>query len=167
MAGQPDATLVGPPFPADLPARLALGGGRPVLVVPRYGAPRDTGGDALVAWDGSREATRAVTAALPLLRAARRVTVVDFGNGPNRAGVVEEPCAALCAWLGRQGVAARSGRRPMPSDVGDALLSEAADLGAALLVMGAYGHPRLREMVLGGVTETILRSMTVPVLLAH
>lgn len=166
IVSQPDAATVAPPFPADLAARLALGGGRPVLVVPRHGAAA-VGAAALVAWDGSREATRAVTGALPLLRAASRVTVVDFGAADAPAGIVEDPCAALGAWLGRHGVAARCGHRPLAPDVGEALLAEAAGLGAGLLVMGAYGHPRLREIVLGGVTETILAAMTLPVLLAH
>ena len=167
IVSQPDAATVAPPFPADLAARLALGGGRPVLVVPRHGACNAIGGPALVAWDGSREATRAVTGALPLLRAAAQVTVVDFGGAESPAGIVEDPCAALAAWLDRHGVAARCGHRPLAPDVAGALLAEAADVGAGLLVMGAYGHPRLREIVLGGVTETILRAMTLPVLLAH
>jgi nucleotide-binding universal stress UspA family protein len=166
IVSQPDPATVAPPFPADLAARLALGGGRPVLVVPRHGTPT-IGAAALVAWDGSREATRAATAALPLLRAASRVTVVDFGGADTPAGIVEDPCAALGAWLGRHGVSARCGHRPLAPDVGEALLAEAAALGAGLLVMGAYGHPRLREIALGGVTETILRTMTLPVLLAH
>jgi nucleotide-binding universal stress UspA family protein len=166
IVSQPDAATVAPPFPADLAAWLALGGGRPVLVVPRHGVAA-VGAAALVAWDGSREATRAVTGALPLLRAATRVTVVDFGAEDAPAGIVEDPCAALGAWLGRHGVAARCGHRPLAPDVGAALLAEAAGLSAGLLVMGAYGHSRLREIVLGGVTETILRTMTLPVLLAH
>jgi nucleotide-binding universal stress UspA family protein len=167
IVSQPDAATVAPPFPADLAARLALGGGRPVLVVPRHGTCNAVGGAALVAWDGSREATRAVTGALPLLRAAAQVTVVDFGGAESPAGIVEDPCAALGAWLHRHGVAARCGHRPLAPDVGEALLAEAAGVGAGLLVMGAYGHPRLREIVLGGVTETILAAMTLPVLLAH
>jgi nucleotide-binding universal stress UspA family protein len=167
IVSQPDAATVAPPFPADLAARLALGGGRPVLVVPRHGTCNAIGGAALVAWDGSREATRAVTGALPLLRAAAQVTVVDFGGAESPAGIVEDPCAALGAWLDRHGVAARCGHRPLAPDVGEALLAEAAGVGAGLLVMGAYGHPRLREIVLGGVTETILAAMTLPVLLAH
>jgi len=167
IVSQPDAATIAPPFPADLAARLALGGGRPVLVVPRHGACNAIGGAALVAWDGSREATRAVTGALPLLRAAAQVTVVDVGGAESPAGIVEDPCAALGAWLDRHGVAARCGHRPLAPDVGTALLAEAAGMGAGLLVMGAYGHARLREIVLGGVTETILAAMTLPVLLAH
>jgi nucleotide-binding universal stress UspA family protein len=167
IVSQPDAATIAPPFPADLAARLALGGGRPVLVVPRDGTCNAIGGAALVAWDGSREATRAVTGALPLLRAATQVTVVDFGGAESPAGIVEDPCAALGAWLDRHGVAARCGHRPLAPDVGEALLAEATGVGAGLLVMGAYGHPRLRELVLGGVTETILATMTLPVLLAH
>jgi nucleotide-binding universal stress UspA family protein len=166
VVSQPGADTSAPPFPADLAARVTLGGGRPVLVVPRHGAPA-VGTAALVAWDGSREATRAVTGALPLLRAAPRVTVLDIGGADAPAGIVEDPCAALGAWLGRHGVAARCGHRPLASGAGEGLLAEAAGLGAGLLVMGAYGHTRLREIVPGGVTETILRATTLPVLLAH
>ena len=164
IVSQPDAATVAPPFPADLAARLALGGGRPVLVVPRHGACNAIGGAALVAWDGSREATRAVTGALPLLRAAAQVTVVDVGGAESPAGIVEDPCAALGAWLDRHGVAARCGHRPLAPDVGTALLAEAAGMGAGLLVTGAYGHARLREMMFGGATRHALARAPIPVL---
>ena len=169
VVGQAGVDGDGAPVPelgADLPAYLLLASGRPVLVVPYAGANWRTDAPALVAWDGSVEATRAATAALPLLRAARNTTVVGFGtpDGPARDG---DPCALLAAWLGRHGIAAAAGHRAAAGDVGEALLSAAADLDAGLLVMGGYGHARYRELVLGGVTATILRSMTLPVLLAH
>lgn len=150
----------------DLPEYLLLTGARPVLVVPCAGHPGPLTGPALVAWDGSPEATRAVTGALPLLRAAAATTVAGFGDG---AGPTEDgdPCAHLAAWLGRHGIAARIGHPPSGGDVGEALLSTAADMGAGLLVMGGYGHARYRELLLGGVTATVLREMTLPVLLAH
>jgi nucleotide-binding universal stress UspA family protein len=104
-----------------------------------------------------------------MLRAARSTTVIGFGDdgGETADG---DPCARLAAWLARHGIAARDeerGHRAAAGDVGEALLSAAADLGAGLLVMGGYGHARYRELVLGGVTATILRAMTLPVLLAH
>jgi nucleotide-binding universal stress UspA family protein len=150
----------------DLPEYLVLTCARPVLVVPHAGHVRSLGGTALVAWDGSVEATRAVTAALPLLRAASGTTVVGYGDrtADTKDG---DPCAQLATWLGRHGIAARTGHPPAAGDVGEALLSLAADTGAGLLVMGAYGHARYRELLLGGVTATVLRAMTLPVLLAH
>ena len=150
----------------DLPEYLFLTTARPVLVVPHVHRDWRLDGEALVAWDGSAEATRAVTGALPLLRAARGVNVVGFGATGERPDD-GDPCARLAAWLARHGVAARAGRRAETGDVGEALLSAAVDMDADLLVMGGYGHARYRELLLGGVTATVLRAMTVPVLLAH
>jgi nucleotide-binding universal stress UspA family protein len=100
------------------------------------------------------------------LRAARSTTVVAFGDGAGSPGE-DDPCARLAAWLGRHGIPARTGHPPAAGNVAEALLSIAADLDAGLLVMGGYGHARYRELLLGGVTATILRTMTLPVLLAH
>jgi len=165
-----DLVLVGRPAPAapapDLPEYLLLAGARPVMIVPHAPGAWRPGGAALVAWDGSIPATRAVTAALPLLRAARTATVVGFGDdaGDTAGG---DPCARLAAWLGRHGVAARPSHRAPVDDVGDALLSAAADMDAGLLVMGAYGHGRMRELLLGGASRAILAGAAVPVLMAH
>ncbi|WP_198118821.1 universal stress protein [Massilia rhizosphaerae] len=166
IVGQSGGGAAAPDQRDDLPEYLLLTCARPVLVVPRAGHPGPLGGPALVAWDGSVEATRAVTGALPLLRAAAATTVVGFGEcgASSKDG---DPCAHLAAWLGRHGVAARAGHPPSGGDVGEALLSTAADMGAGLLVMGGYGHARYRELLLGGVTATVLRAMTLPVLLAH
>lgn len=150
----------------DLPEYLLLTSARPVLVVPRVGHARSLDGPALVAWDGSVEATRAVAGALPLLRAARGTTVVGFGDGAAYAPA-GDPCARLAAWLERHGIAAHTGHPPAGGYVGEALLSIACDMGAGLLVMGGYGHARYRELLLGGVTATVLRATTLPVLLAH
>lgn len=166
IVGQSGGGAAAPDQRDDLPEYLLLTCARPVLVVPHAGHPGPLGGPALVAWDGSVEATRAVTGALPLLRAAAATTVVGFGEGAASAKD-GDPCAHLAAWLGRHGVAARAGHPPSGGDVGEALLSTAADMGAGLLVMGGYGHARYRELLLGGVTATVLRAMTLPVLLAH
>lgn len=166
VVGQADPAAPGPDRRADLPEYLLLASGRPVLVVPYASGAWRLDGEALVAWDGSPEATRAVTAALPLLRAARGTTVIGFGDAAGEAPDAN-PCARLAAWLARHGIAARAGQRAATGDVGEALLSAAADMDAGLLVMGGYGHARYRELVLGGVTATILRAMTLPVLLAH
>lgn len=147
-----------------LPAQVVLGSARPVLAVPYAGRFPTIGARVLLAWDGSQEATRAVWGALPLLRAAELVAIVLF-KPAEAAG--RDPGADLALYLARHGVRCEVHAEPVAIDGGAALLSCAADLQSDLIVMGAYGHARLREMLLGGVTETILASMTAPVLLAH
>jgi len=151
---------------AFLPEELALGVGRPVLVVPRYGTFETVGQRVLIAWNGSREATRAVNDAIPILKMATKVTVlsVDPEGEPDR----RLPGADLALHLARHGIAAEAeSTQALDIGVGDVLLSRAADLGADLIVMGAYGHSRLREMMLGGATRHLLQHMTVPVLMSH
>lgn len=144
---------------------LVLEVGRPVLVVPYAGRFDTLGQRVLIAWNGSREATRAVHDALPLLKRAHRVVVLAVN--PDEA-MGDLPGADLCRHLARHGVAATGEQvRADDLEVGDMLLSRAADADADLLVMGAYGRSRLREMILGGATRHILRHMTVPVLLSH
>ena len=149
-----------------LPEELALGVGRPVLVVPRYGTFDTLGERVLIAWNGSREATRAVHDALPLLKRAKTVTVLSID--PEHDSGDRMPSADIALHLARHGVAAEGTSTPaLDISVGDLLLSQAADLTADLIVMGAYGHSRLREIVLGGATRHILQHMTVPVLMSH
>lgn len=153
----------------DLPEYAALQGGRPVLVVPYAGQFERIDRHALVAWDGSRAATRALTDALPLLRRSASVTLVLF-NPARQYGVHGElPGADIALFLARHGVKVAVLRQDTPPglDVGNALLSLAADVAADLLVMGAYGHMRWREVLMGGVTRTVLQSMTLPVLMSH
>jgi nucleotide-binding universal stress UspA family protein len=171
VLGQTDPADTLLPMLRQLPETLVLNGGRPVLLVPYAGA--DTGSrldrHALVAWDGSSAATRAVTGALPLLRRTARVTVVVFN--PTQAGGAhgEQPGADLALYLARHGVAVEVQQHTtgFGLDVGNALLSLAADYDADLLVAGAYGHLRWRELILGGVTRRLLQSTTLPVLMAH
>lgn len=151
----------------DLPEYLLLNTGRPILVLPSTGWDAALGTRTIVAWDGSIEATRAVTAALPLLKLAKQVVLVVF-NAEDRPGVHGElPGADLGLYLSRHGVQVEVHAQASTIDAGNALLSYAADLGADLLVMGGYGHTRFRELMLGGVTRTILRTQTLPVLMAH
>jgi nucleotide-binding universal stress UspA family protein len=140
---------------------------RPVLVVPYAGRFSGVGKRALVAWNASTEASRAVAGALPLLARAGRVNVVVFeAVSPGDHG--EEPGADAALYLARHGVKATVSRYLNPSiDIGSQILTRAADLSVDLIVMGAYGHSRLRELVLGGATRTLLESMTVPVLMSH
>lgn len=149
----------------ELPEFVMLNIARPVLLVPYAGNPGRLDGSALVAWDGSMEATRALGGSVPLLRRASAVTVAQF----QRTETVEPKAQAadLLAWLGRHGVRATVAEQHAGIDAGNALLSLAADMQADLVVMGGYGHTRLRELLLGGVTKTMLESMTVPTLMAH
>jgi nucleotide-binding universal stress UspA family protein len=165
VAGQPeesDASGVEP----DFVERLLLAAGRPVLVVPYAGNFADTGKRVIVAWNASREATRALTDSIPLLREAESVHVIAFE--PAGAAHGEVPGADIGLYLARHGIKVTVSQQSAPDvDVGNQLLSRAADLDADLIVMGAWGHSRLQELVMGGVTQTILRSMTVPALLSH
>jgi nucleotide-binding universal stress UspA family protein len=152
--------------PADFPERLVLAAGRPVLIMPSVGSFPTIGKRILVAWSLTREATRAVTDAIPLLRLADQVHVMAVNPRPDEHG--EVPGADVGLYLARHGVQVQI-KTDMGAeiDVGNELLSRAADLDVDLIVMGGYGHSRLTEWVLGGATRTILTSMTVPVFMSH
>jgi nucleotide-binding universal stress UspA family protein len=151
----------------DLPEYLAMNSCRPVLVVPCAGSFETIGNTILLGWNGSAQAARALAQALPLLRCASRVVVgmIDPVIGNDEHG--EEPGADIALYLARHGVPVEVLRQASEGDVGEALLAMADTIDADLLVMGAYGHARLREIVLGGATRTILAAMTVPVLMSH
>ena len=152
----------------DFERRAPLAAGRPVLVVPYAFERRPVGHRVLVAWNASREAGRAVSDALPLLKRAGHVHVVAFQPEKSSAAHGAEPGADIALYLARHGVKVTVSRYDAPDvDIGNQLLSRAFDLSADLIVMGAWGHSRLREFVLGGVTRTLLETMTVPVLMAH
>ena len=153
--------------PSDLPESVALVTGRPVLVVPHIGA-KPPGKIVMLCWNASREAARAATDALPLLKAAEKVIVLAINPKASAAGHGAEPGADAAAWLARHGVKVSVQRDvALDVDVGGVILSRAADHGVDLIVMGIYGQSRMREMVLGGASRTLLGSMTVPVFMAH
>jgi len=164
-----DLVLIAQPRAGDTTQTLFVGdlllsSGRPVLFVPYAGRFADVGRRVLIAWNGSREAARAVADALPLLRSAESVDVVTF-----------DPSASLlkadtdvARYLSRHGVRVTMRREPLESmEVGNLLLSRASDLGSDLIVMGGYGHSRLRERVLGGATRALLDEMAIPILISH
>jgi nucleotide-binding universal stress UspA family protein len=156
------------PSAGDLPERVVLGSGRAVLLIPYIGAGKTLGQRVVVAWNASREAARAVREALPLLKQAAAVSVVSVNPKPAELGHGEVPGADIGLYLARHGVKVDVQRIDTADlDVGNALLSHVAGEAADLLVMGGYGHSRLREIVLGGATRTILHDMTVPVLMSH
>jgi nucleotide-binding universal stress UspA family protein len=148
----------------DLPAEIVMALGRPVLMVPYAGTFPDAGKRILAAWSGTRESARAFADALPFLAAAGEVTVLTV-NPKSDAPAME---ADLKKWLAAHGVKGKTRvAHTKEIEVGDVLLSAAADMSADLIVMGAYGRSRLRELVLGGATHSIFRHMTAPVLMSH
>jgi nucleotide-binding universal stress UspA family protein len=154
-------------MPDDLMIESALlESGRPVVVVP-YIQKADLKLDrVMICWDGGRPAARAVADALPLLARAKAIEVVMVASTGAKAD--ELPGADLGEHLARHGFKVEIKRLVAPDvDVANAILSYAADSTADFIVMGGYGHSRLREFVLGGATRGILESMTVPVLISH
>jgi nucleotide-binding universal stress UspA family protein len=122
----------------------------------------------MLCWNASRESARAASDALPLLRGADKVIVLSVDPKPSNNGHGAEPGADVATWLTRHGVKVTVQRDvAADSDVGSVILSRAADHDVDLIVMGLYGHSRLREVILGGASRTLLASMTVPVLMAH
>ena len=149
---------------AALPDDLVLTAGRPILTVPYIGVKKKIGQSVLVAWSDTRESARAVMDALPILQSARSVTLLTV----NPEDEFSLPGADIARWLAEHGVETELTRMTADSiDIADAILNQVSESGADLIVMGGYGHSRLRETVLGGTTRTILRQMTVPTLLAH
>lgn len=143
---------------------LLFGSGRPVLLVPYIFSGAMKIERALICWDGSRAAARAVHDALPFLRKASDIEVVAI----NEDETSETSATALIAHLARKELAARANRFACePGVIHSSILSLAADNSADLLVMGGYGHSRLRERILGGVTRGMLKSLTVPALISH
>ncbi|NBN64544.1 universal stress protein [Microvirga tunisiensis] len=139
--------------------------GVPVLLIPYIGAASPKLENALVAWDGSPTATRAVHAALPMLAMAKKVTVLIVNKGRKMAG---EPGADMATYLARHGLNVTVDVVTNPqTSVADTLLNYVSDNGNDLVVMGGYGHSRVREFLFGGATRDILAAMTVPVLMAH
>ena len=165
VIGQTDPENTEMGLARDFPGLVALMSGRPVLAIPRTWRAHPIGRRVLVAWNGSREATRALHDALPLLRAAEEVRVLALtpkGGENDRSG------ADIAAHLTRHGVSAQAEHGVLDNTrVGAALLTSAAGFRADLVVMGAYGRSRMREIILGGASRSVLRDMTLPVLMAH
>ncbi len=148
--------------------KVVLNSARPTLMLPYAGPVKQLGRCVMVAWDDSRESARAVSDALPLLQRAGRVEVLAW-NEPRaqKEASLASRLDALQHWLLWHGVSTDVRVETMEIDIADAMLSRAADLAADLVVMGAYGHARWTERVLGGATRGLLASMSVPVLMSH
>jgi nucleotide-binding universal stress UspA family protein len=143
--------------------------GVPVLVVPYASAVTTFDRRPLISWNASQQAARAVHYALPMLQRASQVDVAVFDPDTLPSTYRAVPDKDIVAWLGRHGIKAKVTRSVTAGDIdiGNALLSLATDLASDVLVMGCYGHRRFREVLLGGVSRQILKSMTLPVLTAH
>lgn len=171
VIGQFDPDERSPVVMSDFPEYVLMNAGRPVLMVPYSGRFDSVGRRVLVAWDGGISAARAVTHAIPMLRQAEIVELVVYNAEPaskakgNPHGDV--PGADIALFLARHGIKVDVIQQQTEINVGDAILSLAADLGSDLMVMGGYGHPRFQEILLGGVTRTVISSMTVPVLMSN
>ena len=166
-----DLTIVGQTDPDDsrnvggLADSVVLSAGGPVLVWPYAGSFALSLQTVMLAWNGTREAKRALSDAMPLLEQAREVVIMGVDTDDGR----HTPGAEVGAHLARHGVhvEARHTATAPGVSTGDTLLCEIGDRGIGLLVMGGYGHPRVRKRLLGGATRDILRHMTVPVLMSH
>jgi nucleotide-binding universal stress UspA family protein len=150
-----------------LPEYVALRGARPVLVVPPAYRNEPIPGTAVVGWDGSLQAIHAIAAALPLLRRAGSVKLALVNPDELSELHGEQPGADMALYLARHDIRVDVVLERTGSTAGDALMALARDCGAGLMVMGAYGHSRYREWILGGVTRELLERAQVPLLIAH
>lgn len=169
VVGQDNPNEPSPGVMPGFPEYIALDSGSPTLVVPYAGNFTSIGERVLIAWNASSHAMHAVRGALPLLRRAKHVDVVTYNAARRQDVYGDEPGADIALYLTRHGVKVNVMQEELGDqiDIGNAILSHAAERSADLLVMGCYGHTRLREMLLGGVTRLVLESMTLPVLMAH
>lgn len=152
-----------PDDPPVIVGDVAVNSGTPVLAVPEGARGLDCAGTAMVAWNGSPESSHAVRAAVPMLRLASQVEIVTVTDQ-----VPEFPATDAAEYLSRHGIEARLREWPRREwSVSAALLDAASTLGAAYLVMGAYGHSRLRETVFGGATRDLMHSRSIPLFLAR
>jgi nucleotide-binding universal stress UspA family protein len=172
MARRFDLAIVGQAQPEISSLEQIIGettlfeSGRPMIMVPYIQKAPFKTDNVMICWDGSRTAARAIADALPLIRKSGRVEIVIVANERGKQDEIEG--ADMGQHLARHGLKVDVHRISGGDiDVGDALLSHAADSGADLMVMGGYGHSRLREFVLGGATRSIFESMTVPILISH
>jgi nucleotide-binding universal stress UspA family protein len=165
---QADPSALNHAVTQDLVESVILHSARPSLVLPYAGRVENIGSRVMVAWNDTRESARAVSDALPVLQRAAQVEVAAWSE---RSGTEDKALRAqldaLQKWLMWQGVSARIWLGRSGVAIADAMLSRAADMEADLIVMGAYGHSRWTERVLGGATRGLLASMTVPVLMSH
>lgn len=151
----------------EFPEFVVMNSARPVLIVPYAGEFGAIGKRPLVAWDASMAAARAVADAIPFLKRADAVEVVVFNPEEQAGAFGDEPGADIALYLARHGIKVNVRHQTTGMPVGEALLLLATELASDLIVLGGYGHARFREILLGGVTRTILESAIIPVLMSH
>lgn len=168
VVGQYDVDIHDGSVPLDLAERLVMESGRPVLVIPYAGKFDSLGKRVVVAWNTARESVRALNDAMPIMRDAKKVKVVAINPRQKGKRHGQIPSADIVQHLIRHGVNAVGDYFDTKGvDEGNLLLNTAAEERADLLVMGAYGTHRFRELILGGATSTVLKQMTTPVLMSH
>lgn len=167
MTAQPDEDGEGGRV-REVADMILLRGGAPVIYVPKKSALQTMGERVLVGWDGGVHAARAVRDALPVLLKASMVKVLAIDPTPGIGGLGDLPGADLSRYLATHGVKVEADHRTSGGlEVGEVMLNTAADMSADMIVTGGYGHSRIGELILGGVTDTLMREMTVPVLMSH
>jgi len=167
VAGQPaeEADLLGT---GGIPGAVALSNGRPVLVIPPAGARSLVADRIIVAWNESREATRAIGDAMPFLQKASRVGLLTIGGDGGEPDTGESSVQKAARHLARHGVSAEANALPQSAaEAAEFFMARANRYGADLVVMGAYGRSRLQEFVLGGMTRQLLNYSPVPLFLSH
>lgn len=169
IVGQPDHSFPDHSTPLDLPERLGLGAGRPLLVVPYTGVFATTGERVMIAWKSGRESTRAANDALPILKKSRHVGVVTISSPGSQDNSDEENAVKICSHLSKHGV--NAGHEQILSNssisIGDLLLNHACEQKMDLLVMGAYAQTRRGVFMLSPVAKHLMNYMTVPILFSH
>ncbi|MEO1398748.1 MAG: universal stress protein [Pseudomonadota bacterium] len=166
--GQPNPDDDNHSFQESLLDGVMFGSGRPVYVVPYIGRNVRKVRKAVIAWDGGKKAVRAANDAIPLLRDREEVIVLVINPDQRRDAHGDKPGAGIAAHLERHGINAKVDLQVAPKASPDNLiLNYMSDSGADLLIMGAYGHSRLREKAFGGVTDTIMHQMITPVLMSE
>ena len=165
--GQIDRNEYQPATPTDLPEYVATNCTRPVLIIPNAHSFQTMGQNILVAWDGSPEAIRAITASIPLLQMAKNVTVALFNVQPSQDVHGEEPGADIALYLARHDVTVSVEQFHHIDKIGESMVSLAVARDIDLIVMGCFGHSRFREVMMGGVTLTMLKAMPAAMLLSH
>lgn len=161
----PDEFL--PRLRSDFPEYVLLNCARPVLILPFTGVEGGIGQRVTVAWNGSAEAVRAITSAIPVLQRAEKVDLVVFDAGAKGSLHGEDPGADMALYLARHAIKVEVTASQASGGEGEPLLSFAADRGADLIVMGAFGHSRFREFLLGGMSRTVLSSSPVALWMSH
>ena len=167
VLGQTDRSASSATLDLAVPEQVLMHGGTATLVVPAVGRFERIGLNVAVAWNATRESARAVHDAMPLLRRAQTVHLLCLERESDLRHLSRLQLNDARDWLVRHGIDPHLHQEPVRGDVGEALLSRADDLGVDLVVMGGYGHSRMAEFLLGGVTRRLLTQMTVPVLLSH